>query len=464
MSMLGRAQAIFLRLTVQAERAAAIREIRSFFVGAAHRLRTVADAKEAIVRLAGQMAAHQEEVESWVSPDAIARGEGGPFDGADLRHWLALAERANVPAIPARTIASFTEDEYSAISGEQALPDNAVMRSLKGVLGRAAAELTTETSTDAGARDEGTPKTGLLADDREMDREALYDRLADAMDDVPEGWMVRCQRSGGSELKSLAGFGIMDDTAPEVRFGPDLEVGPGWIRQGNRRRINHADQRTLDSIAHGPGEAVFLARPWVKASRYLECEDPHRHGTPFAGKGFWPAEWRAIVDGNVVRGVASYYGWADSPTPHSARIALRVRDLAQRIVDEAVAQRAWPRAWEIERRRDEPTLDSVPGLVEALPTRWGRETVACTIDFIETDDGPIVLEAGPAVSPFGPGHPCAAAGRVSARCRVHQFEGVAFRVPSDVILADPATWDGDHPDIEDAHWSWERVEALAAQA
>src|SRR3546814_15197909 len=92
-----------------------------------------------------------------------------------------------------------------------------------------------------------------------------------------------------------------------------------------------------------PGFLCFLARPWQECSRYIVGEDPHRHGSPFAGKGVWPAEWRAIVEAGVVVGVASYYGWCDEATPETARTALEVRALAQRIVDEAMAQPAWPR-------------------------------------------------------------------------------------------------------------------------
>src|SRR5690606_5906914 len=126
-------------------------------------------------------------------------------------------------------------------------------------------------------------------------------------------------------------------------FGANLEIGPGWVRNGNRRRVNVSDKRTIKAAAEGPGFLIFLARPWVESSRYIEAPDPHREGSPFAGKGIWPAEWRAFVENGEVVGVASYYGWADQATPETARTALEVRALAQKIVDEARSQKAWPR-------------------------------------------------------------------------------------------------------------------------
>lgn len=455
MQLLKRAQEAFIRLTVHAERVAGVRELRSTVIGTAKAIRTPFQAKRMITMLAEEMVRHQDEVATWVPADALARGEGGAFDACDLRHWLALAERAGVPAIPAREILVLEEDEFGALSGEVNLPDTAAVRSLKRALKAGAEELVAE--GEAAGEDMTIPTRAPI------DLETLHDRLADAMDDVPEGWMVRLSRCGGSNLKSLAGFGIMSETAPEVRFGPNLEVGPGWVRVGNRRRVDVSDRRTLEGVAQGPGQAVFLARPWQVSSRYLRSEDPHRHGTPFAGKGVWPAEWRAIVVAGEVTGVASYYGWADAPTPESARQALAVRDLAQRIVDEAMRQKAWPRYWDAERRRRDSRFDAIPGYKEALNSDWGRETVSCTLDFIETAEGPLLLEGGPAVSPAGGGHPCAFAGPVSAReGHIPRVSGVAFRAPEGVLIADPSTFDREFPDLDDVHWSWERVEALAA--
>src|SRR3546814_18266031 len=83
-----------------------------------------------------------------------------------------------------------------------------------------------------------------------------------------------------------------------------------------------------------------------------------------------------------------------------------------------------------------------------------------TLDFIETDHGPMFLEAGPPVSPFGGGHPCAFAGAgVQGNLgTVPEISGVAFRIMEHVTLADPSTWkDGDRTG---RILRWEEVELL----
>lgn len=379
-------------------------------------------------------ARHLEETSTWVSPEALENGEGGRYDALDLRHWLALASRAGVPAVPARVILELSEDEVSLASGTITLPP--------ALAGRLSARVREELGEALESAPPAEDENALAAA-----REALDDRLADAMDDVPEGWMVRHARCGASNLKALAGMGIAGPTAPEVRFGADIEVGPGWIRRGNRRRVDVADKRIVEAVAQGPaGPSVFLARPWVQAARWAAGPDPHRHGTQFAGKGMWPAEWRAFVENGRVIGVSSYYAWCGSPTPENARIALEVRALAQRMVDEAARQNAVPVFMDVEFVRDSPHFAEVA-------ERFPRDAIACTLDFIETDQGLLFLEGGPPFTPVGGGHPCGFAG-------LSRPEGVAFRVMSEVILADPRTWR--ETDRSNSILSWEDVETLAA--
>src|SRR3546814_16499734 len=78
--------------------------LRSTLVSGASFFRTPSNATTAI---AGRMeieAKHRAETESWVNPEALASGKGGAFDACDLRHWLALANRAGVRAVPAKQI------------------------------------------------------------------------------------------------------------------------------------------------------------------------------------------------------------------------------------------------------------------------------------------------------------------------------------------------------------------------
>src|SRR3546814_8689083 len=94
--------------------------------------------------------------------------------------------------------------------------------------------------------------------------------------------------------------------------------------------------------------------------------------------------FRSIVEACVVVGVASYYGWCDEATPETARTALEVRALAQRIVDEAMAQQAWPRYADIELARNADWIEEGSDLRQALDTQFARCTVSGHLDFIET--------------------------------------------------------------------------------
>jgi hypothetical protein len=207
---------------------------------------------------------HAAETATWVSPDDLMAGHGGPFDALDLRHWLALAERAGVPAVPAREIMRLDAAEMDLASGPSAFEEGPLLERAR----RALAGVTPVPGEGAAPRVE--------PDSLPMWAARLEERLFSAMDGVPEGWMVRTNRTGGSELKAMAGMGVAGPTAPAARFGPELEVGPGWVRSGNRRRVNASDGRTVRMAATGPegGACTFLARPWVEAARYFVGDDP----------------------------------------------------------------------------------------------------------------------------------------------------------------------------------------------
>lgn len=443
--MLKALQQTLLRLNVHAEQTSGIQRLKRFFIGSAALIRSPGRMKQMIDGIKEQQKITAAEHSTWVSPADLEAGRGGPFDACDLRHWLVLAQRAGVPYIPAKEILTLTEDELSKLSGPVNIPNTPATRRLASGL----------------AKELQSGDLDILSSGPTATAEELHERCFDAMDLVPEGYMVRSNRCGGSELKSLAGFGAIGEVIPEVRFGPDLEIGPGWVRLGNRRGVNVSDSRTIDAMVSGPGFLTFVARPWQVSSRYIVSHDPHRHGTQFAGKGVWPAEWRAIIQGGKVVGVASYYGWCDAAHQFTATMALKVRDRAQAIVDEAMRLGAFPRYNEVEMLRDAAWIDHCPGLREALDGDWGRETVSCTLDFIETEEGPMLLEGGPSVSPFGGGHPCAFAGVLGPMLGVvPQISGVAFRVMPHVTLADPSTWaDGDRAECI---LTWEEVEALAS--
>lgn len=452
--MLKQLQRMIVALTARGQQRADQKLIRDFMGLMVSLVRSPGTAGEKLDQISAVEARFNAEVATWVSPEALAAGQGGPFDAGDLRHWLALAERAGVPYVPARVVLELNEEEMALASGQLQIPDTALTR---GVRRRAQAipEL-----RDAPAPQPEDPE------ERRRRSEALLERLFGAMDDVPMSWVVRSGHGGSDELKALAGSGLIDKTeSPSVSFGSELEVGPGWIREGNRRRINAADSRTVMLAARGPGGEVFVARPWMEADRYVETDDPHRHGSIFAGKGRWPLEWRAFVSGGEVTGVASYYAWTGKTTPLNARMALEVRDLAQRIVDEAVRQRAWPRFMDVELARDNPKLKQMhPEVAAAIEGPFGRETVAGSLDFMEVKgQGLMLLEGGPGHTPLGGAHPCAFAG-TGGPPRFGQpsdVRGVALQLIDGVSLADPKTWnDGDrHGRI----LSWDEAAVLAAE-
>jgi hypothetical protein len=153
--------------------------------------------------------------------------------------------------------------------------------------------------------------------------------------------------------------------------------------------------------------------------------------------------------------VSWYYGWSGEATAENAVIALEVRDLAQRIADEAVALSAFPRYMDVEFVCDSRHAND-PEVAAALEL-FGRDKVAFTLDFIETPNGLMVFEGGPACSPFGGGHPCSFAGfKPDGRLST---DGVAFKTMLGVLIGDPTTWTGGDP--EGCVLSWDEVNDLA---
>jgi hypothetical protein len=419
------------------------RTLRRFGLQAGALLRGPAEeARQRLDGIAEIAALAEREASSWGDPDRI--GSGGPFDACDLRHWLLLAERAGVPFVPAREILSLTEEELSAIDQKLQLPDflsNAIRRGLDRVL---------PDVSEAPPRPDGP------------DPLAVRERLFTAMEGVPSDWMVRTNLSGSSMLKSLAGTGLIGEPREGARLAEGVEVGAGWVRSGNRSRIDATDKRFIEVFASGHKDRLhYLARPWVTASRFGEAEDPHRHGSQFAGKGRWPMEWRCFVEGGRVTGVAAFYGWVGQVTPENAGRALEAAEAAQRVVDAGISLGLKPRWMDVELLggASEGALGR-PALRETLD-RFPADGFACTLDFIETDQGMTLLEGGPPHTPIGGGHPCAFAGFGTSPNGTCRPEGVALRLIHGVCLGDPKSWMGREND--GSVLSLEDARALAAE-
>lgn len=389
------------------------------------------------------------ETSSWLTADEIRGGASGRFEACSLLSWLAIAEGAGVPYIPATPILTLTDAEAEAASGvipnlTGPVPDRirATVRAAIEADPQAFAKSPTDTATDA-----------------PIDFEELAERMHAVMDELPMGTMVRSDQTGANTLKVLACTGLVDDIVPEVSFGQGLEIGPGYVRNGNRRRVDVSDRRITGAYVEGPQRGLtFVARPWVKASRYVEGRDPHRAGTPYDQPGLWPAEWRAFVRNGVVEGVSAYYTWVDAPSALTAARALEVRALAQRIVDHAIARGLEPRFGRIEMARRQNA-----GLAAALDEQGFTDgSFSAALDFIEGPDGLLLLEGGPGHSPAGGAHPCAFAGTHGPLRMGNAMTtvGVAFRTMAHVNIMEPSTWiDGDRTG---SILDWEEVEALAA--
>lgn len=439
---------LMIALNAKGSKSEELQETRRLALSIAKIARTPGKLKDAIKGIGDAQAFHDQETASWISAEAIAEGQSGPFEACNLLAWIEIAKKAGVAHIPAKVILHLTDRETEMLSGMADIPTGKIPDRIRN---RVREGIAKDKELQAMANE------GSILEEEAVDMEMLVEKLFACMDDVPEGYMVRTNQSGPSTLKALAGTGIIEKTAPEVRFGSDLEIGPGWIRNGNRRRVDNRDRRLMKSYVAGPHTGmIFVARPWVEASRYIAGRDPHRAGTPLDAEGKWPAEWRAFVKNGKVVGVSSYYAWVEEPTPETARIACEVRDLAQKMVDAAIAQKLEPRYADVEHARRNPEVEQM-----LEDKGFGRGTFSCTIDFIETKNGIMMLEAGPGHTPVGGGHACGFAG-VSGKPlygNAMDTTGVAFRHMPHVLIGEPATWT--EGDKTGCILDWDEVEKLA---
>lgn len=386
-----------------------------------------------------------------ISPEDAKSGRAGTFDVCDLRHWLAIAERADVPFIPAREILTLEADEIGALTGPVKVPGHfksAILRRLRKVLG----DLPAPTGHQAPG----------------ADRDAVVEKIFAAGDLIPPGHVVRSAICGPNTMKALAGTGTLSHSDDAARFG-GIEIGCGWVREGNRTRIDVTDKRMLDLQARGHEDTFrFLVRPWIDAARRNEGEDPHFVGTPLAATRSWPAEWRVYVQNGQVIGVGNYYGWCGEATPAAARGALAAKAAAEKMI--AVLQRdailplfsdLYLMNFGMARSAETAHPDAVAQALD-VSARFPMDGIHCTLDFIETGDGEVMLlEGGPAHTPIGGGHPTAFSGclAIPGNPMFTDIRGVAFRAPDDVIMPEPETWTLREPDHA---MDFESVAELAA--
>ncbi len=379
-----------------------------------------------IMKKIARTAAEVEKTTSlFISAEAIAEGGSGFFDSRSLSCWLALAEKAGVDAVPAKPILKLPEFALSLMIS----PDIIDVEPEKPSIFMRAADMV---SGGALSRALGPVDRMPIEDKRKI--YGLTIALCEkAGQEIPGGHMVRHDHMGPGTLKAWAGIGwepMNGDDGVSFREGDRcVTLGPGWVSVGNKRYLDVTDARTIKaiSLAFTP-EHTFHARPWVTPARRYTGLDVHRPADwpEEDRRGSWPAEWRVFIRGGKAVAVASYYCWADIPGDETDRAAAEeALRLGQKIADTATEAGCIPEFLDFipMRRRFAEIRENLP-----------EGTINATLDFIETDDGLMLIEGGPAYAPGGRGaHPCAALGQ-------RWPEGIFYRLADGVDIIDPSTW------------------------
>lgn len=417
--------------------------IRRVVTGAAALARKSPDSLTRMMSGIGQAAELENtEISTWADHGEDMTGR--KFDVCDLRVWLDLAEAAGIPSIPAKQIATLSEDELALLLGNVVIPPTIRDTINKGMISGVGSVDDDQAGFLNTLIDEILPRNAGV--DRDAVGRGAFEKIESCLDEIPSDWMVRTHIAGSSNLKALVGCGLMTKGDETAKVAEGFEIGGGWVRQGNRRMIDFADPRFVElGIGGHKPDTHYLARPWAVSGRLHQGEDLHRANTPLAGPGQWPAEWRVFARGGNVTGVANYYGWTgEGASPENAWNAIEAAAAGQAIVDEAKSRdmlgmfmtQVFMRAGAMKQDLKDASEEFAP-----------HDEISCTLDFFEGQDGLLFLEGGPGHVPGGGGHPCAFAGQQAPGLlagAVALCEGVAYKNMPHVHLGDPKTWiDGD---------------------
>lgn len=433
------------------------RDLRRVVLGALKLGRNPKKLAQSVLGMAEALGQEEEMLSGWREPEELDLG--GDFDVCDLRVWLELAKRAGVPFIEARPLISLSDNQLEAILPQVALPE-AVLKKLDAALEGARRELGSGDGAPAMSEQDGDTilhkpiPAEMAAGFRAAMEEVLFE--------VPSSWMVRTHLAGSSLLKSLVGTGLMEKGDDVARIAQGVSLGAGWFQSGNHRLIDFADDRFLKMAAGGHKPVThYLARPWHKPARFHEGEDLHRANSPLAGPGKWPAEWRVFIRNGVVTGVANYYGWTgQGATPENCWNAIEAAALGQKIADTARKLGLVGRYVPLEKLRGRETERAD---IRAAFAGIDPDGLHCTLDFLEGEDGLILLEGGAGHLLPGGAHPCAFAGQGVDRSDparlVSRCEGVAVLPMKHVHLAEPSSWVAG--EVDGCILDWEEANLLA---
>lgn len=305
----------------------------------------------------------------------------GPFNTLSLGNWITLAGAAGVPFVPIHYLGSLTMIDYLrhggapiAPSGLQ-LPDD-LLSSPPGE-----AQPANLQDVDAAAR-------------RNV---AAVNASLDALVGV---WFVRTDgaASGRAKMKTYGG-------CDAATVGSESGFGYDTLPDGSRQ-IHLQDDRLGDMFMGWPEpDLPIWARPIVPA-RLIESK-----------RGTFQAEWRIFISEGRIAAASSYY-------PQAPRDRDSEQDNMSLMVSLTYAQSMLDTMTGAGLRPHNPRYELREG--------FDKHQVHCSLDFIETADGGVMLlEGGPAHlrDPHYGAHPCAFS-RYDAEDRLHPLpdmpKGIAW--------------------------------------
>lgn len=217
------------------------------------------------------------------------------------------------------------------------------------------------------------PTTSVFALLQGMDllpaQQEAVEPFLEALQALTPGEMLRFDMCAAAAIKA----GLSDGAG----------VQPGWHTRPDGFKLPDVDGRLIYALMNYTFEHVpVFARP-IERLRMVDGDMPEH---PF---GRWPREWRVFVTNGEITGVSNYYLQAPAWASEAAK-AMEAVALARRMVEALEAVKAWPH---------HPRYEGV----------FNVESVTCSLDFAEREDGTLVLmEGGPGhiYSPAWGAHPC----------------------------------------------------------